>query len=126
MILDLSAMKPAQVYFQMIQTLIPRPIAWVTTRFPDGGVNAAPFSFFNAVGSDPMTLLFCPGNRADGADKDTLRNALPAAEGGTTAAPAASAGAQSSAPAATRPSRPSSPPCSRPARASIRFPRTPC
>ena len=32
MILDLSELKPAQVYFQMIQTLVPRPIAWVLSN----------------------------------------------------------------------------------------------
>jgi flavin reductase (DIM6/NTAB) family NADH-FMN oxidoreductase RutF len=46
-------------------------------------VNLAPFSFFAGVGSNPMTLLFCPANNADGSEKDTLRNCKPADEGGT-------------------------------------------
>lgn len=70
-------------YKLIIGAIVPRPIAFVSTVSPKGEPNLAPFSFFNGVGSDPMTLLFCPGNRADGSEKDTLRNAKPAAEGGT-------------------------------------------
>jgi flavin reductase (DIM6/NTAB) family NADH-FMN oxidoreductase RutF len=69
-------------YKLLIGCVVPRPIALVSTISADGRPNLAPFSFFNAVGSDPMTLLFCPGNRADGAEKDTLRNARPPEEGG--------------------------------------------
>ena len=67
----------------MIGGIVPRPIAWVSTRSADGVDNLAPFSFFAGVGSNPMTLLFCPANRADGTEKDSLRNAKPRAEGGT-------------------------------------------
>lgn len=61
---------------------MPRPIAFVSTVSPDGKPNLAPFSFFAGVGSDPMTLLFCPANKPDGTEKDSLRNAKPAQEGG--------------------------------------------
>src|SRR6185295_13567520 len=54
---------------------------WTLAR--DGRPNLAPFSFFNGIGSDPMTLLFCPSNKEDGSEKDTLRNCKPVAEGGT-------------------------------------------
>ncbi len=70
-------------YKLLIGCIVPRPIAFVSTVAPDGRVNLAPFSFFNGIGSDPMTLLFCPANRADGGEKDTLRNCKPADEGGT-------------------------------------------
>ncbi|MGB5601879.1 MAG: flavin reductase family protein, partial [Gammaproteobacteria bacterium] len=46
MILDLSTLKPAQVYFHMIQTLIPRPIAWVLSEIEPDKYNLAPFSYF--------------------------------------------------------------------------------
>ena len=46
-------------------------------------MNLAPFSFFNGAGSNPMTLLFCPANKPDGSEKDTLRNCKPVEEGGT-------------------------------------------
>ena len=54
--------------------IVPRPIAWVTTRGLDGTVNAAPYSFFNGVAVSPMTVMIGPANREDGTDKDTLRN----------------------------------------------------
>jgi flavin reductase (DIM6/NTAB) family NADH-FMN oxidoreductase RutF len=50
---------------------------------PEGAYNLAPFSFFSAVGSNPMTMLFCPATKADGSDKDTLKNSVPREEGGT-------------------------------------------
>ena len=70
-------------YKLLIGCVVPRPIALVSTLSPRGEVNLAPFSFFTGVGSNPMTLVFCPGNRPDGGEKDTLANCKPAAEGGT-------------------------------------------
>lgn len=70
-------------YKLLIGGIIPRPIAVVSTISPGGAVNVAPFSFFAGVGSNPLTLLFCPANNADGSEKDTLRNAKPEEEGGT-------------------------------------------
>jgi len=66
----------------LIGSVTPRPIALVSTRSPDGHDNVAPFSFFTAIGSTPLTLVFCPGYRADGTPKDSLLNSLPKAEGG--------------------------------------------
>jgi flavin reductase (DIM6/NTAB) family NADH-FMN oxidoreductase RutF len=80
--LDPDALAPADRYKLLIGCIVPRPIALVSTVSPDGRLNLAPFSFFCGVGSDPMTLLFCPANKADGSEKDSLRNAKPAAEGG--------------------------------------------
>ncbi|MCI0630697.1 MAG: flavin reductase family protein [Phycisphaerales bacterium] len=74
----------AERYKLLIGCIVPRPIAFVSTISPDGrSANLAPFSFFNGVGSNPMTLLFCPANKADGSEKDTLRNCKPLSEGGT-------------------------------------------
>jgi len=54
-------------------TVVPRPIAWVVTRLATGGTNAAPFSYFNVVASEPP--LLCIGMAArSGGDKDTLAN----------------------------------------------------
>ncbi|MSR28501.1 MAG: flavin reductase family protein [Phycisphaerales bacterium] len=73
----------ADRYRLLIGLITPRPIALVGTCASAGGdLNLAPFSFFNGCGSDPMTLLFCPANRDDGAEKDSLRNAKPPDEGG--------------------------------------------
>ena len=59
-------------YKLMIGSVTPRPIALVTT-IGRNGPNAAPFSFFNAIGSDPAMLMFSVGDKAAGA-KDTVRN----------------------------------------------------
>jgi flavin reductase (DIM6/NTAB) family NADH-FMN oxidoreductase RutF len=59
----------------LLGTVVPRPIAWVSTINAQGQPNLAPFSFFNVVCTRPPTLLFCPGVRGlDSGTKDTLRN----------------------------------------------------
>lgn len=63
-------------YKLLIGSVVPRPIAWVSTAAPDGTTNLAPFSFFCGVSANPMSLIFCPANNADGSPKDTLRNIL--------------------------------------------------
>jgi flavin reductase (DIM6/NTAB) family NADH-FMN oxidoreductase RutF len=57
-------------YKLMVGTVTPRPIALVTT-LGRNGPNAAPFSFFNAVGSDPAMLMFSVGDKS-GAAKAAL------------------------------------------------------
>src|SRR5580765_4087321 len=81
--LDPLALSQADRYKLLIGCIVPRPIAFVSSVSPDGRLNLAPFSFFNGIGSDPMSLLFCPVNKPDGSEKDSLRNAKPVAEGGT-------------------------------------------
>lgn len=71
---DPEALRARDVYAWMIQLIIPRPIAWVSTVSSDGVANLAPFSFFNGVGSRPPSVVFCPANRRDGSRKDTLVN----------------------------------------------------
>ena len=62
-------------YKLMIGAIVPRPIAWVSTVSVNGELNLAPFSYFTAVCTDPMTLLFCPGWSAlRGRNKDTQIN----------------------------------------------------
>lgn len=74
MLLDLAALAPREAYQWMIATILPRPIAWVSTISPDGKTNLAPFSFFQGVTSNPPTLLFIPVNNREGGKKDTVRN----------------------------------------------------
>jgi len=74
--LDPASLPAADRYKILIGTIVPRPIAFVSTISPDGRTNLAPFSFFNGVCATPMTLLFCPSNKHDGTEKDTLRNIL--------------------------------------------------
>jgi len=54
--------------------VVPRPIAWVSSRGP-AGENLAPYSFFNVVAVDPPVVAFAPVATADD-PKDSLRNAL--------------------------------------------------
>jgi len=63
-----------RAYAILAGLVTPRPVAWVTTLNEDGSTNAAPFSFFNLFGDDPPLVIFAPGNREDGAPKDTARN----------------------------------------------------
>lgn len=56
-------------------TILPRPIAWVSTLGADGTPNVAPFSFFTVASADPLTLLFSCSHKPDGSRKDTWRNA---------------------------------------------------
>jgi flavin reductase (DIM6/NTAB) family NADH-FMN oxidoreductase RutF len=72
--LDLEGKQAGRAYQILASLVTPRPIAWVTTLGPDGVVNAAPFSFFNLLGSNPPILGFCPGDRDNGTPKDTARN----------------------------------------------------
>jgi flavin reductase (DIM6/NTAB) family NADH-FMN oxidoreductase RutF len=71
---DFTALEPRQAYHWLISTIVPRPIAWVSSLSPAGVVNLAPFSFFNGVTSRPPTLMFVPVTKIDGTPKDTLRN----------------------------------------------------
>lgn len=74
MVLDVSSMAQAEVYHLMIQTIVPRPIAWVLSENPGGGLNLAPFSFFNGIGSNPPLLMISVGRKPDGTEKDTWAN----------------------------------------------------
>jgi flavin reductase (DIM6/NTAB) family NADH-FMN oxidoreductase RutF len=74
MYIDFSEQEPTQVYFTMTQTVIPRPIAWVLSEHANGTLNLAPFSYFNAVCSDPPLLLISVGKKPDGSPKDTRVN----------------------------------------------------
>ncbi|MBZ5199706.1 flavin reductase family protein [Planomicrobium chinense] len=66
-------------YKLLVGSVIPRPIAFVTSMSADGLVNAAPFSYFNIVSSDPPLLSVSVQSRA-GVLKDTARNAIEAGE----------------------------------------------
>lgn len=57
-----------------VACVVPRPIAWVSTRSADGTANLAPFSYFNAVSSDPPVLMFSVTGRHPHGPKDTVRN----------------------------------------------------
>ncbi len=70
-----AELEPRTLHSLILQTVIPRPIAWVSTRSRDGRDNVAPFSFFNAFSAAPPILALGIGSRR-GEPKDTLRNAV--------------------------------------------------
>ena len=72
--LDFTTLAPREAYGWMISTILPRPIAWVSTISSAGITNLAPFSFFQGVCANPPTLMFVPVNTRDGKKKDTVRN----------------------------------------------------
>ena len=71
---DLRKLAPKDRYKLLTGVVVPRPIAWVTTLDADGVVNAAPFSYFNLMGTDPPIVAFGPAWRPDGSPKDTPHN----------------------------------------------------
>lgn len=73
MIVDPTALSPADLYRFMISVVIPRPIAFISTVSPDGHHNVAPFSYFIALTNQPP-LLGVSINHRRGELKDTLRN----------------------------------------------------
>jgi len=78
--LSTSDVRPGEMYFLLRDSVMPRPIAWVSTISEGGQTNLAPFSFFNVCCPWPPVLGFSCGPRGDdhGAtvrvEKDTERN----------------------------------------------------
>lgn len=74
MYVDLDTMHRRDRYQWMISSVIPRPIALVSTVSGDGVVNLAPFSWFNGVASEPPLVSLAIGTKRRGVLKDTLNN----------------------------------------------------
>lgn len=76
---DMDRLDAQQRYKILASSIVPRPIAWITSVSPDGIVNAAPFSFFNMMGNNPATVTIglMPQN---GRLKDTAANILATGE----------------------------------------------
>ncbi len=76
MIVNFDNISSSSGYHLLTQTIIPRPIAWILSENDDKTLNLAPFSFFNAVCSDPPLLMVSIGKKPHGEIKDTRRNML--------------------------------------------------
>ncbi len=72
--ISLSDLEPRQIYHLMIQTIIPRPIAWILTQNDNSSLNLAPFSYFNGVSSEPPLMMVSVGKKKTGEKKDTWTN----------------------------------------------------
>ena len=74
MLFDFDTIPMQDRYKLLVSTVLPRPIAWVVTQDLQGGLNAAPFSFFNVFSEDPPLVVLGIGARSPGVPKDTVRN----------------------------------------------------
>ncbi len=72
--LKLAELSAHERYKLLIGLVIPRPIAWISTRSANGVANCAPFSFFNVFSEDPPLCVIGINPRSDGAMKHTLKN----------------------------------------------------
>lgn len=72
--IDPATLPPAEVYALLTGCVVPRPIAFVSSLSKSGVPNLAPFSFFNAGGAHPPSVVFMPVTSGANRDKDTLHN----------------------------------------------------
>jgi len=70
---DTAALAGRERYQLLTSLVVPRPIAWVSTRSAEGRRNLAPFSYFAAVSATPLLVSVSIGSRG-GVEKDSLRN----------------------------------------------------
>jgi len=74
MLSKIENLEQIDVYKMVSNIVVPRPIAWVSTKSKDNILNLAPFSYFIPLSSKPATLLISIGHKKDGTPKDTLKN----------------------------------------------------
>lgn len=73
--IDPRELKTNEFHAYMLGAIAPRPIAFVSSVDREGNINLSPYSFFNAFGSNPPTVIFSPALRGrDGTTKHTLEN----------------------------------------------------
>ncbi|TWD93383.1 flavin reductase (DIM6/NTAB) family NADH-FMN oxidoreductase RutF [Neobacillus bataviensis] len=75
LLIDPALMSERENYKFLIGSIIPRPIAFVTSISKDGVLNGAPFSYFNIVSSNPP-MISLSIQRSAGGQKDTARNII--------------------------------------------------
>lgn len=74
--IEAKELSQRDIYFLMLGGIAPRPIAFVSTISKEGVYNLAPFSFFNAFGSNPPIVIFSPASTGnpERPHKDTYIN----------------------------------------------------
>ena len=77
---DLEQVSEPIAYKLLAATVMPRPIAWVVTQDAAGRTNAAPYSFFNVMGSAPPTVVLGLMGDATRGFKDTASNIMATGE----------------------------------------------
>lgn len=71
---DFASLPPSDAYKLLASTVLPRPIAWITTEDTEGRINAAPYSFFNVLSSNPPLMAIGFSGAPDRDGKDSLAN----------------------------------------------------
>lgn len=74
MIIEPATTSPLNIYKLLIGSVLPRPIAFVSSVSPEGVLNLAPFSFFTVASAHPPVVCFTPMVNGQGRPKDTLVN----------------------------------------------------
>jgi flavin reductase (DIM6/NTAB) family NADH-FMN oxidoreductase RutF len=74
MLIDPVTLSERELYELLIDSVVPRPIAWVSTVSPAGVRNLAPFSFFTVVSRKPPMVSLTIETHPDNREKDTFRN----------------------------------------------------
>jgi flavin reductase (DIM6/NTAB) family NADH-FMN oxidoreductase RutF len=77
---DVETLGTQQCYQWMVQAILPRPIAWISTLSEDGTSNLAPYSFFTVASCAPPVLAVTQVNPRNRPAKDTLSNLLATGE----------------------------------------------
>ena len=72
--IDIKDLEPSMIYKLMISSIVPRPIAWVSTISKDGVLNIAPFSYYAGVSSVPPLIMISIGKKETKEKKDTWQN----------------------------------------------------
>ncbi|MFT5636051.1 MAG: flavin reductase (DIM6/NTAB) family NADH-FMN oxidoreductase RutF [Cognaticolwellia sp.] len=80
MIFDVSVLENQEKYRLLNGGVTPRPIAWISTRSPEGIDNLAPYSFFTVASCNPPVLLYTEVTQRSGIEKDTLQNLMATGE----------------------------------------------
>ena len=73
---DVAQLSSTEVYKLLIGSIIPRPIAWISTINSHNQTNLAPYSFMNGVAHSPPTIMFSSVRNNDGTYKDSIRNII--------------------------------------------------
>lgn len=80
MYLDPSTVGWSLNHRTLTSIVAPRPIGWVSSQSTEGGVNLAPFSYFNAIVTTPPVVVIGASDKSDGSLKDTTTNVLETGE----------------------------------------------
>ncbi len=72
--INVKDLEPSMIYKMMISSIVPRPIAWVSTISKEGILNIAPFSYYAGISSVPPLVMISIGKKETKEKKDTWQN----------------------------------------------------